>query len=142
MKTLKETDLTYERAGLAHRIKDISIMALFTIIVALISALVMDLLVYPISAFALSETRKFSLIIKYGFLLAVALALIFMVVRRIHNHLRKGLTLRETLIDLAKAPASAAALVFFMIVISVIVIGAVYILLSANNRMINFFMSS
>ncbi|MCL1911817.1 MAG: hypothetical protein FWG13_06400 [Leptospirales bacterium] len=132
----------YERGGLASRIKDLSILAVFTLILALVSTIAMDIIIYPIAAFALSHTRVFSLIIKYGFILFIAAFFLSIIIKRVRSHLKNGLTLKETLIDLVKAPASILAIALFVIFLSAIIIGAVYMLLNTNNRIITLFMNN
>ncbi|MCL1912245.1 MAG: hypothetical protein FWG13_08570 [Leptospirales bacterium] len=132
----------YERGGLANRIKDISIFAVFTLILAVVATVTMDILIYPIAAFALSQTRVFSLIIKYSFVFFIAAFFLSVIIKRVRSHLRNGLTFKETATDLIKAPASALAIAMFVILLSAVIIGAVYMLLNANNRIITLFMNN
>ena len=132
----------YERGGIANRIKDISIFAAFTLILAVISTITMDILIYPIALFALNKTKLFSLIIKYSFIFFIAAFLLSAVIKRARSHLKNGLTFRETATDLIKAPASVAAIAVFLIFLSAIIIGSVYLLLSTNNRIITLLMNN
>jgi len=132
----------YERGGLANRIKDISIFAVFTLILAVVSTVIMDILIYPIAAFALSQTKLFSLIIKYCFIFFIVAFLLSIIIKRVRTHLKNGLTFSKTITDLIKAPASAAAIAIFVIFLSAVIIGAVYMLLHTNNRIITLFMNN
>jgi len=129
----------YERGGLSNRVKDIFIFAVFTLILAVVSTLTVDILIYPIAAFALSQTKLFSLIVKYGFLFFITAFFLSIIIKRVRAHLKNGLTFREAAIDLIKAPASAAVMILFVIFLSAVIIGAVYILLYTNNRIITLF---
>ena len=133
---------SYERSGLLHRFKDLSVLGLSSLAIAAISTLIMDLLVYPLSVFALSKTQAFTLIFKYSFLALVIAAIAFMIAKKIYMHRKNGLTFKETLRDIAKTPAIAAATFFFLVLVSIILIAAIYFLLSYNNRLINSLINS
>lgn len=128
---------SYERSGLRHRLKDFSILGFASLVIALISTLVMDLLIYPLSTFALNKTVLFTRIFQYGFLALVIGVFIFMIIKKFHTHKKNGLTKKATLIDIAKAPALALSSAFFLLIISAAIIVVIYLLLSYNNNFIN-----
>ena len=52
----------FERKSLSDRIKEISSLSIFTIIVALACVALMDVIVYPLVSFAVKDVNTFNII--------------------------------------------------------------------------------
>ncbi len=55
----------FEKSSFKERIKEISTLAAFTIAIAVISIVIMNLLAYPVAAFAVKQKAAFNFIFKY-----------------------------------------------------------------------------
>ena len=60
-----------KNATLKDRSKSLSVLALFTVAIAVVSVIAMDILVLPLSLFAVKHTEIFSLIIRKATLVSI-----------------------------------------------------------------------
>jgi len=117
---------------LKNRIKDIYILASFTIIIGLVSLIWMDLIIFPLSLFALKNKIIFNQIIKYGSLFIFFLIIFSFIFRKISNlKLEKPTSNLFTFIFFR--PIQYLILSFFFILITVLIILVLYFLLTYNN---------
>ena len=143
MKTLSEIQSPlYERSGTRNRIRDISVLAAFTVMVAVTATVVMDLIIYPICLFALHRTETFNIFIRYGSLIIISLLFIALFARAVYRYIRTGLSARGILFHLLRGPLSIIVVGLFLILLSALITGLLYGLLYGNNRLIHYLMSN
>ncbi len=127
----------YERSGTRSRIREIKILGAFTLAIAVIATVVMDILIYPLCHFALTRTHSFNFLIRYGTLFILAAFILFLISRRIYRHRRNGLTWKAVILDLLKRPFSFLTVGLFIILLSGAMGGLLYALLYNNNRLLH-----
>lgn len=125
-----------ETSGAKDRIKNIFTLAVFTVFALIASIVTMDIIVYPITIFAVKETALFNSVIKYGFFSTITGLLILKIFRRILSLKREGLTLSGIVKYLLKRPRHYAGVYFAFLIISAVVISIIYLLLSYNYYML------
>lgn len=129
---------SYEKGGLGHRIKDLSILGAFTMLLAVISVIVMDIIIYPTAAFALSKTELFTKLFKGGVLVFIVLTVATAIVKRVRTHKKNGMPTAAIAVDLLKAPSKFLLLALFLLIISAVIIMFLWLLLSSNNNFIHY----
>lgn len=132
----------YEKNSLSDRIKNLSVLAFFTVMLAIVSVIVMDILIYAISSFALNKTDSFTLVFKYGVLFFVIAAFLLTVFKRIRSYRRNNMPSGKIAAYLIKTPAKAAAVGIVLVFISAAVIFLLWLIFSANNKFINLIMNA
>ena len=125
-------EILYEKRRLRDRFRDISTLAAFTLAVALISVIIMNLLVFPVTLFAVNHTGTFNFIVRDLSLFAIIGLLLFLIGIRIYRLRKEGLPAREIARYLVKKPFYYIAIFFFFIVTSVVLTLILYWLLGTN----------
>lgn len=126
-----------EKAPLTDRARSLVVLALFTLAISVIATLAMDILVLPVSLFAVKYTETFSLIIRKSILYSFIGICLFLLIRRIVQLNRAGLSWLETALHLTRRIGHYAGLTLIFLVISGIIIGFIYYLLSSNDLVIH-----
>ncbi len=122
----------YERGRLRDRAREMLVLALFIIAIAALSTLVMNLIVYPVTLFAINETKLFNFIMTDILALLVIIVVIFLIFRRIYNLRKNGLSIKEISRYMLTRPFYyLSAGVIFLIITSGVVL-TVYAILSNN----------
>lgn len=124
--------ILYEKRRLRDRFKEISTLAAFTLAVAIISLVIMNLLIYPVTVFAVNHTGAFNFIVKDLSIFAIIALLLFFVGLRIYRLRKEGLPASEIARYLVKKPFYYIAIFFFFILTSSVLGFLLYLLLSNN----------
>jgi hypothetical protein len=127
-----DTPHPYEKSRLRDRTREIITLALFTIAVALISTLVMNILVYPVTLFAIHRKELFNVIITHLSFYGVVVFLAFLLVRNIIRLRRDGLSSSKILSYLIRRPAFYLGIVMVFLAVSAVIIAFLYVLFSYN----------
>lgn len=128
--TIKENK--YERKGLKDRVREVTLLSLFILILAASSVILADLIVYPFSVFAINNVTLFNTLFKASFLLILLFSVIIYVRNKISHARKVHETEREAWRYLLKRPLHYIAL--FMIVLMIIIVtgSVIYLLFSEN----------
>ncbi|MBN1498243.1 MAG: hypothetical protein JXA07_15830 [Spirochaetes bacterium] len=122
----------YEKRRLRDRFRDLVTLAAFTLAVAAVSVLIMNLLVYPVTLFAVRNKETFNFIVRDLSLFGL-LAIILIAVGLKIRHLKKeGLPEKEIAGYLFRKPFYYLSIFFFFIVISAALLFLLYLLFSNN----------
>ncbi len=127
----------YEKPSLKNRFRELAVLALFTAAIAILSLLVMDALILPLSIFATGKSAVFTLIIKNVFFYGIILVLIALFIRKIIHLNRDGLSGAAVTKYLLQRPFHYLGLFFVFIFISSVIIFILYMLLSYNDLLIH-----
>lgn len=122
----------FERKSLSDRIKEISSLSIFTIIVALAGVALMDVIVYPLVSFAVKDVNTFNIIFENLFFLFILSFLIYTLVRKIRKLTREEAGRGQVLMYLLRRPFHYITLTLFILVLSSAVIFILYTLFSQN----------
>jgi hypothetical protein len=122
----------YEKPRIKNRFRDLATLAGFTIAVAVLSVVVMDILVYPLAVAATRNTRAFTALIKYTIVILPVLAVIAVQARKIVIMRREGIPGKTIASLLAHKPLYHLAVFFIILTMTVIIACALYLLLSYN----------
>ena len=122
----------FEKTRLRDRFKDISTLAAFTLAVALISLVIMNILIYPLTIFAVKKKELFNYIITDLSLFAILIALIAMLSLKVYRLKKDGLDIKSILAYLVRRPFYYLSLFFFFALISSGIIFFLYVILSYN----------
>ncbi|MBN1533497.1 MAG: hypothetical protein JXA20_12585 [Spirochaetes bacterium] len=122
----------YEKSRIKDRFRDLATLAGFTVAVAILSVVVMDLLVYPLAVAATRNTEVFTALIKYTIVILPVLAVMGMQARRIVIMRREGIPGRTIAAILARRPLYHLAVFFIILLFTVLIAGALYLLLGYN----------
>ncbi len=134
-----QTSDSFERSGILQRIKDLGLLALYTVISAFIALIFMDLIIYPVSSFALNRTGLFTFLFRYGILFFAAGSIIFFIAKKVKKYRKHGAGAAEIILALLKIPARTAAVFIFILLVSGVIIAALWFMLSINSSLISSF---
>ncbi|MBN2158293.1 MAG: hypothetical protein JW807_02780 [Spirochaetes bacterium] len=122
----------YEKRRLRDRFRDIVTLALFTLAVAVISAVIMNLLIYPVTVFAVRNRPAFNFIVTDLSIVALAALLATMLALKVHRLRKEGLVAKEIALYLVRRPFYYLSIFFFFLVATSALLFLLYVLLSSN----------
>ena len=122
----------YEKTRLRDRSRELLTLALFTVAIALISTVVMNLLVYPVSLFAIHRKEAFNIIIVNVSLYGLIGLLLFLLGRKVYRLRKDGLPPARILVYLLRRPAYYLGLFMVFLASSAVIAAFLYFLLSFN----------
>ncbi len=122
----------YERKSRLGRIKDIFTLSLFILVSAVISIVVMDLLVLPISLFAINRKTSFNYVIRDVSLFVILFIIILLLIRRVIRMHRDGFNISRIAKYLLIRPLRGIATFFLILITSGIIIYLITLLLNFN----------
>ena len=122
----------FEKRRLRDRFREIATLAGFTLAVAVISIVIMNLLIFPVTVFAVNHTGAFNFIVKDLSIFLIIALLAFLVGIRIYRLRKEGLPAADIARYLLRKPFYYIAIFFFFIVTSSALIFILYLLLSNN----------
>lgn len=126
----------YERGSVKDRIKELSSLGFLTVIVAALSVIIMNLIVFPLSYFAINHVDLFNIILKNFFFLFIITAIIMIFYGKIKTLKRMGIKSSSIIIYFLKRPIHYLSIALFFIFLSSILILTIYYLFSANYYLI------
>ncbi len=126
-----------EKATLKVRSRSLSVLALFTIAIAVISVIAMDILILPLSLFAINHTEIFSLIIRKATLVSVVCLILFFFIRRIIQLKHNSLSGTDIFLYILRRAGHYTALIIIFISISSTLITLILYLVSSNDLLIH-----
>ncbi len=135
-RTMNQKNNTVETHRIKDRMKDIFILFTFVFMAAVAAVMIMDILVLPITLFAVNFKSAFNFILRDLLWLFVVLLFIALLAVRIIVLRRNGLNFREILNHVAFRPFSALATVLMILGASAVLIMIIYLLFSYNNYFI------
>lgn len=122
----------YENRKLRDRFNDLVTLAAFTLGVAVLSVIIMNLLIYPVTVFAVRNKETFNFIVRdlslFG-LLALVLLSVGLKVRRLK---KEGLPEEEIARYMVRKPFHYLSIFFFFLFISSVLLLLLYLLFSNN----------
>lgn len=122
----------YEQKSKLGRIKDLVTLSAFILIAALTSIATMDLLVLPISLFAINRKSAFNFIIKDISVFFVLFIIILMLVLKIIKMDREGFTISQITKYMLMRPLRAILTILLIMVTGGIIIYIIALLLNFN----------
>ncbi len=129
---MKTVENRYERKGLGDRTGEIITLSVFITVLAVCSVILVDIVVYPFSVFAINNVNLFNKIFEYTVLFGAS-ASIVMYIRKKYRYNRKIYdTPSDAVKYMIKRPAHYISL-FFITLITVSVLGVIIYLLFSEN---------
>ncbi len=125
-----------EKTRIRDRMREIFTLFAFVVLSALVSLIVMDILVLPITLFAVAKKDLFNFIVRDLFRAFIIAILLLLIVRRIFTLQKDGLTRREIIRHILYRPVSALATAFMALLAGAVLIGIIHLLFSYNNYFI------
>jgi hypothetical protein len=122
----------YEQKSNLGKIKELFTLSAFILISALISMVIMDLLVLPISLFAINRKSAFNFIIRDVSVFVILFILILMLILKIIRMHRDGFTTSQIIKYLLMRPLRAMLTFLLVLVTSGIIIYLLTLLLNFN----------
>ena len=118
---------------LKNKLKDLYILTGFTILIAFTSLLFMDIIIFPISIFAVKNKKIFNDLIKYLSLLSLIFILIIYFLRKIYNLIKKRPPAIEYLKFFLLSPFKSFLFFLISILTLSLIIIILYITLNYND---------
>ena len=122
-----------EKNRFIDRIKEITTLIIFIIVIAVISIIVMDILIFPLSKFAINHKNEFNYIIKDVSVFLLLIILIFMFIKKIFKLKNDGFKQAEIIKFLFLRPFQLLFTFFIMLLSTAVVIYLLSLLFHYNN---------
>ncbi len=122
----------YEKTRLGDRVREMLVLALFVIAIAALSTVVMNLIVYPITLFAVNNTGTFNFIMTDILAIVIITAVLLLLFRRVYTLRKNGLSVKEIARLMVSRPFYYVTTGLIFIVITAGVIVSVYAILNNN----------
>lgn len=127
----------YESGKITYRSRELATLAIFTFVAALISAIVMDFTVFPLTIFAVKNTGLFTAIIKFIIIFILFALGLYPIIRKIVSLKKNGFTAGAILTYLFKRSCFFISVFLVFIIISFVIIGLIYLLLYNNHLLLH-----
>lgn len=125
-----------EKTRIWDRVNDLKVLFFFVIAAAVVSLGIMDLIIIPLSLFAVEHTALFTFIVRDVTWIAIGATLLILLVRRIYVLRKDELSIKEILSHLISKPVAVLSLFLLIIILSLILIYLIYLLLHYNSYFI------
>jgi len=122
----------YEKPRLKNRFRELATLAAFTLGVGVLSMIVMDILIYPLTRAAVGNPRLFTALIKYMIIIIPVLAFIVYFIKKTLMLKREGLPARKIFSLIMFRPVFHITIVFTVILLTAVIISVIYILFQYN----------
>ncbi len=122
----------FERKNRLGRIKELLTLSLFILVSAVISIVVMDILVLPLSLFAINRKTAFNYIIRDVSLFIILFIVILLLIRKVIRLYRDGFKIPRIARYLLVRPLRGIVTFFLILVASGIIIYLITLLLNFN----------
>lgn len=116
----------------SSKVKDLVSISGFIILAAVISTLLMDIIVYPLTMFAINDVPSFNNLIKLVFILLLLFILIFSTITISSNLRKEGRDKKYIILYLIRRPFYHIGLFFLIVTLAALIIAAIYLLFSTN----------
>ncbi len=116
----------------SSRVRNLISISGFIILAALLSTLLMDLIVFPLTMFAISDVPSYNNLIKLIFTLVVFFILIFSVIKISRRLKKEGHDNKHILLYLLRRPLYHLGLFLFFLALFGLIITVIYLLFSTN----------
>lgn len=136
MKVMNKDENRYERESIKDRAKELSSLSFLTVIIAVISIFLMNMIVFPLSYFAVNNVTAFNIILKNISLLAVTGVIIMILAGKYKSLRRMGMDYTSILLYFLKRPVHYITMALFTIILFSLLIIIIYYLFSANYYLI------
>lgn len=114
------------------RARDLVSISGFIIVAAIISTLLMDIIVFPLTMFAISDVPSFNNLIKLLFILVILFIVLYSIITIVSRLKKEGRDTRYIIIYLFRRPFYHIGLFFFILALCALIIAAIYLLFSSN----------
>ncbi|MCP4137748.1 MAG: hypothetical protein GY754_42685 [bacterium] len=131
-----------ERDRNKERIKGLFILSAFTIAIAVISLLVMDLVIIPVTLFAIHQKAAFNVAIKWGALSFLLFLLIYPFVKKIISLAKDGLKPGKIILHLLLKTLMYFTTFCVFLALTIVKVILIYFILDTNNYSLYKFISN
>ena len=118
------------------RKKDIFFLTSFIILAAILSTVVMDLLIFPITEFAKKQTSLFNSLIGYSLLFFISFTFFYKIYKKISYLKKTNSTNSSIFFYILQRPIKFLTTFIIMLLITSILVISLYFILNSNNNLI------
>lgn len=116
----------------SSRVRDLVSISGFIIAASIISTLLMDLIIFPLTLFAINDVPSFNNLIKLLFIFFISAIILFYVITKSSKLRKEGRDTKYIILYLFRRPFYHIGLFFLILTLSALIIAAVYFLFSSN----------
>ncbi len=137
-----ENKVRFEKKRYRDRMKEFMTLFVFTVGAAILSLVVMDLIILPLTIFAVSKKEVFNYIIKDLLINIIIISFVIIIIKKIYNYKNEGFPAIEVIKHFLLKPVNMLGtfVVIFLLTSAIILI--LYLILNINNYYIYRFMQS
>lgn len=125
-----------ERKKFKERMREGYVLFLFIFLSAIASIIVMDIIVLPITIFAVTKKETFLMIFGDFFWIVIAAFLIFLLIRRVIHLKKDGIPVKSIIAHITTRPLKVIAGLLIIIASGAGLIGILYLCMSYNSYFI------
>ncbi|HNV46135.1 MAG TPA: hypothetical protein PLE73_07110 [Spirochaetota bacterium] len=123
---------SYENKRLSDRVREWGALGAFIVVSLVISIVVMDVIIFPISLLSVANKPLFNALVVFGTIGGFAALVALSLARRIIQLRKDGVAAGRIAISIAVAPFKAVGGAIVSLLMSLIVVYAIYLLMSGN----------
>ena len=129
--------VTVKKKKIRYRSRELLTLALFSLLAALLSLVVMDVIVFPISLLAIYQTDLFNTAIQYLLVLIITVILLYPLVKKVISLKINGLGAGQIIMYLIKRVSYYMSIFCIFILISCFLAGLLYFFMYNNHLILH-----
>lgn len=114
------------------RVRDLVSISGFIIVAAIISTLLMDLVIFPLTLFAINDVPSFNNLIKFIFILFILAIFLFSIITITVKLRKEGRDTKYIILYIFRRPLYHIGLFFCILTLCALIITVIYFLFSSN----------
>jgi len=122
----------YDQSRMKEKLRELLTLFIFILGSAVVSLAAMNFLAFPVTLFAVRHKIAFTLAVKTGILVIILSYIMYRISRRIILTRKEGLSIVHALGSSLFSKLKSAAFSFVVLALSIVLISAIYLLLSGN----------
>ncbi len=123
---------SYEKTRFKDRVRELFTLVLFITASLIASVILMDILIFPLTLFAVDNKGMFNYFIKHAIWISLLLIMIYLIVRKIYELRKGGMHTAAIIRRMALRPFKALSVIGVFLIIVSLLVYIVYFLMSSN----------
>ena len=132
MKKRTSVNNKLDSKNFSSRVRDLVSISGFVILAAVISTVLMDLVVFPLTMFAITDVPSYNNLIKLIFTLLLMFLLLYSIINVSRRLKKDGHDTKYITVYLIRKPFYYIGLFFFFLALCTLIIAVIYLLFSSN----------
>ena len=129
---MNNTKNSYESGSIKGKMKELSSISFFTLIAAIMSLFLADLIFFPLAYYSVRNVDIFNIVFKYTGMFFITAVLIILLYLKVRSRYRDGESAGSIIKYVLLRPVQYLGLFFFILLLVSLIIMIIYFLFSSN----------